>query len=45
MEKVIPLIKLFKTIFYFEFFELGKTGFDSNQVGMDLNVYRNSFFI
>jgi hypothetical protein len=32
MEKVIPLIKSVKTIFYFEFLEFGKISFRLNQV-------------
>jgi hypothetical protein len=32
MEKVIPLIKSSKNIFYFEFLEFGKVGFGLNQV-------------
>jgi hypothetical protein len=39
MDKVISLIESLKTIFYFKNFEFGKTGFDSNQVGMDLNYF------
>jgi hypothetical protein len=32
MKKVIPLIKSFKTIFYFEFLEFGKVSFELNQI-------------
>jgi hypothetical protein len=32
MEKVVPLIKSFKTVFYFKFFELRKILFESNDV-------------
>jgi hypothetical protein len=32
MEKVIPLIKSFKTIFYFKIFEVGKILFEPKQV-------------
>jgi hypothetical protein len=39
MGKVISLIKSFKTILYFEIFEFGKTGFDSNQFRTDLNYF------
>jgi hypothetical protein len=39
MEKVIPLIKLFKTIIYSKFFEFGKVSFASNHVGTDLNYF------
>jgi hypothetical protein len=34
MEKVVHF---FKSIFYFEIFEFGKTSVDSNQVGTYLN--------
>jgi hypothetical protein len=40
MDKVIYLIKSFKTIFYFEIFDFGKTDVDSNQVGTDLNYFK-----
>jgi hypothetical protein len=36
MEKVVPFFKSFKSIFYFEFLEFGKTGFHSIQSGTDL---------
>jgi hypothetical protein len=32
MEKVIPLIKSFKTIFYIKIFELGKVQFGLNKI-------------
>jgi hypothetical protein len=32
IEKVVPLIKTLKTIFYFNFFKFGKIGFGLNQV-------------
>jgi hypothetical protein len=44
MQKVIPLIIYFKTVFYLEFFKFRKTSFNS-KVGTDLNVYRNSFYL
>jgi hypothetical protein len=39
IDKVIPNPNIFPTIFYFENLEFGKTGFDSNQVGTDLNYF------
>jgi hypothetical protein len=36
IEKVVPLIKTFKTIFYSKFFKFGKIGFGLNQVQKEL---------
>jgi hypothetical protein len=36
MEKVVPLFKAFKTIFYFKFFEVGKVLFRLVKVWNDL---------
>jgi hypothetical protein len=32
MDKVVPLFNTFTTIFYFKYFELGKTLYGSNQL-------------
>jgi hypothetical protein len=37
MEKVIPLFKQFKTIFYFKFFELRNVLFESVKIWNNLN--------
>jgi hypothetical protein len=44
MEKVIPLIKFSKTIFYFKFSELGKTLFWSESSSkLNLNAFESFY--
>jgi hypothetical protein len=37
MYKVVPLFKIFTTIFYFKFLKLGKVNFGSVKIQMSLN--------
>jgi hypothetical protein len=41
VEKVVPLIKFLKTIFYFQFFELQKVVFGSVKILKNLNLFES----
>jgi hypothetical protein len=43
MEKVVPLLKTFRTIFYFNFFDLRKALFGSKYVGKRFDLNSNMF--
>jgi hypothetical protein len=43
METVVPFFKFFTTIFYFNFFEVGKALFGSNKVLNEFELNSKSF--